>query len=73
MAEYDFPDDLLQIGRDFAAADTARTAAAKKSDEEFQAAHARVQKLALKLAANEWLWANGRHAARQALREAVKD
>lgn len=74
MADYDFPDDLLELARDFNAADAARTQAANSgSDDEFQAAHARVQELAMRLAADEWLWSQpNRHEARQALRKAAQ-
>lgn len=72
-ADFDFPDELLQLARDFEDADAARADAAGKSDEEFQAAHKRAQELAVKLAADEWLWDQpNRHEARQTLREAAR-
>jgi hypothetical protein len=42
---FDFPDELVRLQQEWFAADAARTAAARRGDAEFQAAHRRLQKL----------------------------
>jgi hypothetical protein len=71
---FDFPDDLVQLQRDWFGADAARTAAARNGDSEaFEAASARLQDLSMALHRHPWMQAcDTRYQARMALREAAR-
>lgn len=69
---YDFPDDLLQLQRDWFATDRDRTAAAASGDDEaFEAAGARLQELTFELQKHVRAYEQP-FQARMALREAAQ-
>jgi hypothetical protein len=71
MADFDFPPDLVQMQRDWFAADKARTAAAQSGDDEaFATAGKRLQDLTLALHRHPYLAeSEQQHTARMALRK----
>lgn len=73
MATFDFPDDLVQLQRDWFAADEARTAAARAGDDAaFNEAGARLQDVTMALHRHPWMHAcETRFQARLALRAAA--
>ena len=72
--DFDFPDDLVQLQRDWFAADEARTAAARSGDSEvFAVADGRLQDVTMALHRHPYMQASEtRYQARMALREAAK-
>jgi hypothetical protein len=74
MAEYDFPDDLLDLQREFFAAEKAWKEAGKRGDAEATtAAYQRTQDAAMALHRHPWMNATeNRYKARLALREAAR-
>lgn len=71
---FDFPPDLVQLQRDFFAAEEAwRVAAARGDDEATNAAYREVHRLAMELHRHPWMnEVETRYQARMALREAAK-
>jgi hypothetical protein len=71
VADFDFPADLIQLKRDWLAADEARTAAAQSGDRKaFATAGERLQDLTMALHRHPYMAESGRgHTARMALRE----
>jgi hypothetical protein len=71
---FDFPDDLLELQRDWFAADKDRTAAARGGDDAaFIAAGARLQDLTMALHRHPWMReCTSRYEARMALRAAAR-
>jgi hypothetical protein len=74
MADYDFPPDLLQLQRDFFAAETRMTEAARADDDAtLSEARDTAREVAVALNRDEWLNAQGdRFSAHLALREAAR-
>lgn len=72
---FDFPPDLVQLQRDWFAADEARTEAAQSSDDEaFKEAGARLQDLTMALHRHPWMNETERRVeARMALREFARE
>jgi hypothetical protein len=71
---FDLPDDLIDLQRQWFAADEARTQAAQSgSAEAFKAAGERLQDVTMTLHRHPWMQASEqRYQARMALREAVR-
>lgn len=73
MPDFDFPPDLVQLQRDFLAAEERwRVAAAGGDDEAITVAYQEAQRLAMELHRNPWMSeVENRYEARMALREAA--
>lgn len=70
MADYQIPDDLLQLKKDFNANDASLP---QLEGEAWKEAYRRVQDLALEIHRHDW-WASvdNRHSARMALQKAAQ-
>jgi hypothetical protein len=73
MADYEFPQDLIELQRAWDAADARRTAAARDPDDDYDAAHAAALDAVEALNDHEyWETVENRHEAKQALRKVAR-